>query len=249
MLLLLPPSEGKALGGAGPPLDLAGLSFSSLASVRRTLVAAVVRLARRQPAALRAALGLSERQRGEVGDNAALRTSATLPAIERYTGVVYDQLGYASLPAAARHRADETLLVSSALFGLLRPTDSIPRYRLPAGTALPGLPALAALWRPALEPVLAGTGGLVVDLRSGAYASLARMPTAIQVRVLRDVDGHRTVVSHDNKYTKGRLARQLLLHGAQTVADVAAAGREVADAVELEGSRLDLVLRGLASAR
>jgi cytoplasmic iron level regulating protein YaaA (DUF328/UPF0246 family) len=249
VLVLLPPSEGKAPGGDGPPLDLEGLSFPALQPVRRRLVTALERLARRRPAQLAAALGLSERQRDQVTLDAALTTSPTVPALARYTGVLYDELGYASLTGAARRRADSSLVVASALFGLLRPRDPVPAYRLSGGTVLPGLGGLAPVWRPVVEPELAAATGLVVDLRSGAYAALARVPGAVQVRVLRDADGRRTVVSHDNKYTKGRLARALCASGARTVGDVAELGRTVADAVEVEGRQVDLVLTGLASAR
>ena len=99
-----------------------------------------------------------------------------------------------------------------------------------------------------LEPVLA-IEPLVVDLRSGAYAQLARVPHAVQVRVLRDEGGRRTVVSHDNKWTKGKLARALCESEVRYAADVAEVGRTVSDAVEVEGNRVDLLLHGLASAR
>jgi cytoplasmic iron level regulating protein YaaA (DUF328/UPF0246 family) len=138
--------------------------------------------------------------------------------------------------------------VASALFGLLRPTDRVPSYRLSGSTTLPGLGGLAPVWRPVLEPELARQP-LVVDLRSGAYANLARVPGAIEVRVLRDEGGRRTVVSHDNKWTKGRLARELCLHGATSAAEVAEIGRAVSDDVEVDGLRVDLLLHGLASAR
>ncbi len=88
-----------------------------------------------------------------------------------------------------------------------------------------------------------------MDLRSGAYTALARVPRAVEVRVLREHVGQRSVVSHDNKWTKGRLARALCEHGARTVADVAELGRALADDVEVDGRRVDLLLRGLASAR
>lgn len=247
MLVLLPPSETKATGVDGPPLDLAALSFPSLTRTRKALLRDVVRLAKKEPLALRQALGLSERQHEEVLRDRALLTAPTLPALELYTGIVYDNLSYATLPARARQRADESLLVASALFGLLRPQDRVPPYRLSGGTVLPGLGGLAPRWRPVLEPLLAGD--LVVDLRSGAYAQLARLPGAIQVRVLRDEGGVRTVVSHDNKWTKGRLARALCEHGATTAADVMEIGRTVCDAVEVDGTRVDLLLHGLASAR
>src|ERR687887_2774267 len=91
MLVLLPPSETKADGGAGPALDLDALSFPDLTPVRERLVSALVELAEDVPASL-AALGLSDRQTDEVARNAALRSAPTMPAIRRYTGVLYDAL-------------------------------------------------------------------------------------------------------------------------------------------------------------
>ena len=247
MLVLLPPSETKVPQGDGPPLDLGSLSFLSLTATRRGLVRDVIRLAKHKKRAFSAALGLGAGQQQELVRNAELLTAATLPALELYTGIVYDNLSYATLSRAARHRADESLLVASALFGLLRPQDLVPPYRLSGGTVLPGLGGLAHRWRPVLEPLL--ETGFVVDLRSGAYANLARVPGACEVRVLRHAGGKRTVVSHDNKWTKGRLARALCEHGASSVADVAEVGREVCDAVEVESHRVDLLLHGLASTR
>jgi cytoplasmic iron level regulating protein YaaA (DUF328/UPF0246 family) len=249
VLVLLPPSEGKAAGTAGPPLDLASLSFPALTRTRRSLVRELVRLAKHEPVALQKALGLSDKQRAELDKDAQLLKAPTLPVMELYTGIVYDNLSYATLDGVARDRADASLVVASALFGLLRPGDRLPSYRLSGGTTLPGLGGLAQLWRPVLDRELAAQDGLVVDLRSGAYAQLARVPGAVQVRVLRDQGGARTVVSHDNKWTKGRLARALCVEGATTLADVAEVGRTVSDAVEVDGHRVDLLLHGLASAR
>jgi cytoplasmic iron level regulating protein YaaA (DUF328/UPF0246 family) len=248
VLVLLPPSEGKAYGGSGAPLDLATLSFPALTRTRRALVKDLVRLAKKDTAALQQALGLSDAQRAEVLKDRDLLTAPALPVMELYTGVVYDNLSYATLPARGRRRADESLVVASALFGLLRPTDRVPSYRLSGSTVLPGLGGLAPRWKPVLEPLLAEEP-FVVDLRSGAYAKLARVPGAVEVRVLREVDGRRSVVSHDNKWTKGRLARALCEHGATSVADVAEVGRSVSDDVEVDGTRVDLLLHGLASAR
>ena len=246
MLVLLPPSEGKAPGGRGAPLALQGLSHPALNGVRRRLVDALQATAVADPEGLQAALGCPA---GEVEKDAVLTTSGTLPAARRYTGVVYEALSYATLSPAGRRRANASLRVASALFGLLSPTDRVPAYRLSGGTSLPGVGSLAAVWRPVLEPELAAPRGLVVDLRSGPYTGLARVPGAVQVRVLRETDGTRAVVSHDNKHTKGLLARALCEAGALTVDDVASAGAAVADVVEVDGQRVDLVLFGLATAR
>jgi uncharacterized protein len=209
VLVLLPPSETKAAGGDGGPLELAALAWPELTGVRARLVAALVELAG-DPSAARAALGLSAGQDDEVARNAGLLGAPTLPALERYTGVLHAALDVRSLTRAQRARADRRLAVGSALFGVVRGTDRIPAYRLSAGSALPGLPALRALWRPALGPALAAVDELVVDLRSGAYAALAPVPGAVTVEVLSErPDGTRAVVSHANKAHKGRVARLL----------------------------------------
>jgi uncharacterized protein len=209
VLVLLPPSETKAPGGDGPPLDLAGLSAPELTRVRTELVENLVKLADDVPTA-RAALGLSSKQDDEIARNASLWTSPTMPALHRYTGVLYDALDVASMTRAQRASASRRLAVGSALFGLVRADDPIPAYRLSAGSALPGLPTLRALWKPALTPVLAGVDELVVDLRSGSYAALAPVPGAVTLEVLSErPDGSRAVVSHFNKAHKGRVARLL----------------------------------------
>jgi len=209
VLVLLPPSETKAAGGDGPPLDLAALTAPELTPVRTEIAEALVTLAGDIPAA-REALGLSPKQVDEIERNASLWSSPTLPAVQRYTGVLYDALDVGSMTRAQRARADRRLAVGSALFGLVRAGDRIPAYRLSAGSSLPGLPTLRALWKPALAPVLAAAGELVVDLRSGSYAALAPVPDAVTLDVLSErLDGTRSVVSHFNKAHKGRLARLL----------------------------------------
>src|SRR5215212_1641284 len=209
VLVLLPPSETKAPGGDGAPLDLAALSWPELTDVRAGLVKAMVELAADRPAA-RTALGLSGKQDGEIARNAELLGAPTMPALERYTGVLYDALDVRTLTRAQRARADRRLAVGSALFGLVRGADRIPAYRLSAGSALPGLPTLRSLWKPALSPVLAAADELVVDLRSGSYAALAPVPGAVTLTVLSErPDGTRSVVSHFNKADKGRVARLL----------------------------------------
>jgi len=247
VLVLLPPSETKSAGGDGPPLVMAALAFPELEPLRKELVDELVELAADLPAS-RAALGLSERQHGEVARNAELWTSPTLPALHRYTGVLYDALDAGSLRGAAAARAGARLAVGSALFGLLRAADPVPAYRLSAGSALPGRPTLAACWRPLLDPALAAlaAGETVVDLRSGSYAALGRVPGAVTVNVLAErADGGRAVVSHFNKAHKGRLARALAVTRAEPAdaAGVAAVARRAGLRVERTGAaHLDVIV-------
>jgi uncharacterized protein len=246
VIVLLPPSETKRAGGDGPALRQDALSFPTLRPVRAALVDELVTLAA-DPAACRRALGISASQDHEIDRNAALRHAPTLPAIHRYTGVLYDALDVESLSGTALLRARARLAIGSALFGLLRADDPIPAYRLSASSKLPGHPTLAARWRPVLEPALAdiAQGELVVDLRSGSYAGLGRLPSAVVVDVVTEhPDGRRTVVSHFNKAHKGRLARALVASRAEpdSAAKVAAIARRAGMRVERDGNELTIVL-------
>jgi cytoplasmic iron level regulating protein YaaA (DUF328/UPF0246 family) len=116
------------------------------------------------------------------------------------------------LPPAARRRADEHLLIVSALWGVLRPGDRIPSYRCPAAARLPGLESARRTWAEPLRAALPADQ-LVVDLRSGPYRELWRGPDdapTVLVGVVRETAGKRTVVSHDAKATRGEIGRALL---------------------------------------
>ena len=249
MLILLPPSEGKAPEGDGPAVDLAALAFPELVRPRKAVLAALTKLAKRPTATALDILGLSPNQGAEIEANARLATAPTLPAADRYTGVLYEALDLPGLrrsDPAAFARAEAALLTFSGLWGVVRPSDAIPAYRCSGGVTLPKVGSVAKLWREALGPALepAAASGLVVDLRSSAYTGMWRIPArladgAVTVRVLHErlVDGvpKRSVVSHFNKATKGRLARALL------VADVSAATpKEFAAACEELGFRVEL---------
>ena len=213
MLILLPPSEGKSAPDSGPRLDLAGLGFPELGPTRRTLVSALTSLCRTDPSAAATALGLGPRQLEEVRVNAELRRRACAPAIEIYTGVLFDALGYQSLTAAQQQRADEHVIVGSALWGLVRPDDLIPAYRLSGGTTLPELGSMRRAWHGPLAKALASLDGPVLDLRSGTYRDLAPLPQRddwISIRVFEERNGRRTVVTHNNKATKGAIARAMV---------------------------------------
>jgi cytoplasmic iron level regulating protein YaaA (DUF328/UPF0246 family) len=135
--------------------------------------------------------------------------------------VLYEALDLVGLDAAARRRATSWLAVTSALFGLVRPGDRIPAYRLAGDVALPGIGTVSTYWNRHLDPAVrdAAGRGLVVDLRSSTYAAFWRpdrdlADRVVTLRVLHEVDGVRKVVSHFNKATKGRIVRDLLVHGA-----------------------------------
>ena len=236
MLIVLPPSETKAAGGSGAPLNYDSLSFPSLNPVRSSLVSY---LTSQSLDSLMAALGLSEKLRPEAASDLELLTSPTMPALSRYTGVLYDALDAATIPDHS------CLAVGSALFGVLRADDPIPHYRLSGGTKLDGR-TMRSWWGTSITEALTSLDDLIIDLRSGTYQQVGRVPDAVTVRVesVRD-DGSRKVISHFNKHYKGLLARSLALSGAAptSVAEVADLARSCGYTIEDNGtSELTLVV-------
>jgi cytoplasmic iron level regulating protein YaaA (DUF328/UPF0246 family) len=248
VLVLLPPSEGKSAPRRGKPLDLSTLDFPALTPARERVLDALVELCEGDPEVAAKTLGIGGTQGDLIDLNRRLRTAPTARADQVYSGVLYDALDVATLTPAAKRRATARLAVTSSLFGMVRPTDRIPAYRLSGDATLPGLGSVAGVWRDSLGPALADAigGGLLVDLRSGMYAAFWR-PVDVRVatvRVLHEHQGQRKVVSHFNKATKGRIVRALLESGAapRTPAKLADALRDLGWVVELDGGRLDVVV-------
>lgn len=253
MLIALPPSETKTVPTAGPPVDLKSLAYPALAQARAQVMQALVD-ASGSPQAL-SILKVGETLRGAVRANLTLTTASAGPAADVYTGVLFDAFDYASLDAAAQRRAEQSVRVFSALFGVVRLSDKIPAYRLSGGGSLPGIGSLSTFWRRHLTEQMDGTE-LVIDCRSSSYASMWKPANAVPVRVFREHDGRRTVVSHQAKYFRGLLARALCaspsVDTAEQAADVAsrwmsganlatAAGQPISATVAFSGKSIDIV--------
>ena len=213
MLIRIPPSETKRPGGRPAPLHVAGLTLPRLALQREAVIDALVDLSADADEAARV-LKLGPTQRGEIAVNAGLRDAPTMAAIDRYTGVLYDALDAASVPAAGRRWLGAHVLVHSAPFGPVGALDAIPAYRLGASTSLPGIASLRRVWA---DPVTAAIEELaprfVLDLRSEAYVALGPVPSAAASRYVRVVsegaDGAVRALNHFNKHAKGALVRRL----------------------------------------
>jgi cytoplasmic iron level regulating protein YaaA (DUF328/UPF0246 family) len=233
MLFLLPPSETKRSGGGSLSIDQVALTFGGLNKARETALEA-----------------LGERQ---------LLVAPTMKAIDRYTGTLYSAIHgrglkgtpteHNSLTASEIARAKSTVLIQSALFGLIPATDLIPEYKVSAGKSLNGL-NLKKLWNEAhaaIWPRL--TGGIIIDLRSKAYAELAPLPESIDhftVTVAVEYqDGSRKTLNHFNKKAKGQLVRAALTaeKSPETLTQLKSCAKQVGLVIEASGRNLTLVTR------
>jgi cytoplasmic iron level regulating protein YaaA (DUF328/UPF0246 family) len=244
VLILLPPSEGKFSPAEGQPVDLDSLAFAAELGERRArLLDALERLGTLSTGRALKQLAISKGQVDEIAVDAELRSAPAAAAAEVYTGVLYDRLRLPELPARARRQ----VLIASALWGVVRPEDRIPYYRFSAKARLARVGPPATWWRQALAEAMPDEpGGLVVDMRSAAYAAAwkPKQATRLAVRAFSESGGSRKPVSHMAKAVRGDVARALLLarqapvdpEGAATVA------REAGYQVELSGSSLDVIV-------
>ena len=225
-LILLPPSEGKAGGGTGPPWAAGSMSSPELDVRRAKVMAALVSAMRGSQAARAKLLGVKgEALAAATETNRAVAQGPTLPAIERYTGVLAQALDYASLPAALRRRVDRQIRIFSGLWGVVAPTDPVPDYKLKMGASLGRLGKLSTWWRPAVTAVLAPElAGRTVwdllanehraawdpDLTDGADAPRAVISVRFAEEVRRGGRSDLVTVAHWNKLLKGALVRHLV---------------------------------------
>lgn len=238
MLICLPPSEGKtAAPDDGTPVDLEALTAPELGPQREAVVDALAAASARPDATEVLKVGASLAD--EVARNTALRTAPAAPATNVYTGVLYAAARLGELTGSAGGRAADAVRIFSGLWGVVAPGDRIPAYRLSMSVDLPGVGRLATAWRPHLARALEqrAAGSVVVDCRSAAYLAAWKPATTgphaadwVAVRVVREADGRRTVVSHNAKHTRGVLTGHLLRR----------AGRQPSSADELLAAAREL---------
>lgn len=207
MIFLLPPSESKHTGGSRSELKL---SFPSLDGTRSSIRMALIELSR-NPKAATMALKLGPKQVGELEVNLDLARPITMPAIHRYTGVLYNAVKVSESSKAQLSRAGRMVFIQSPLFGLVSALDEIPNYRLSAGSRVPGI-NLKSAWRAAHQTIWDDLQSkIIIDLRSKAYAALAPIPEhidAYEVEVVAEIQsGKVRALSRLNKEAKGRFLR------------------------------------------
>ena len=188
VLILLPPSAKMRATEGEDQFDLNSLAFPSRLSQRR-------------------------RELIEISDFGSADTKNwAMPAIDLYSGVLYQFLDFRTLPESAQKRGDTEIFIFSDLFGVLRPSNVIPVH--PKKTKIS---TKSTKWSDLLPDLLDPLEGeLVVDCRSSTFRGFWKPNPAITVaiRVFQESKGQRSVITHMSKKYRGELARLLLLNQA-----------------------------------
>ena len=210
MRLLLPPSETKLKGGR-PSTGLPTLSFTVQNPGRIDLMVALESWCRDAPQAAAKALKLGPKSIEELANNVFV-DAPLMPAIDRYTGVLYSATGVAEWTATQRDWAAKHIFVHSALFGIISSADEIPTYRLSFDTKVNGI-ALKDYWLGQVQDAIVemAAGGWVLDCRSEGYRALAPIPASVPTAYLDVVSANGgKALNHFNKIHKGELVRALV---------------------------------------
>jgi uncharacterized protein len=208
--LLLPPSETKLKGGL-PATGQLVLSFPRQDTARIQLMASLEQFCHDEPTKAAKALKLGPKSIDEIGNN-VFEGAPVMPAIDRYTGVLYSATGVADWSDSNRQWAGEHVFIHSALFGAISSADEIPNYRLSYDSKVAGI-SLRDFWGGAVSAAIADMvdGDWVLDCRSEGYRALAPVPQGVESRYLEVVtrDGGKAL-NHFNKIHKGDLVRHLV---------------------------------------
>lgn len=175
VLILLPPSEKKYSPSGKSRLSLQNLSFAESLTEPREIAL---------------------KKYGEIGPVA--------PAINIYTGVLYQSLEWQSLSAAAKKRGEKSILIISALFGALSPIDKIPTYKAKIEPKIWKVPLTQAL--DAIDEEL------IIDCRSSTYSTVWTPDPSktVEIRVFQKNAGKLTVITHMSKKYRGEFTRLLI---------------------------------------
>ena len=234
--ILLPSAEGKQPGGNPLAPDMFDYRssntfnyFSELNSERRALIDALqAEIIEADDDSLQSLFGVKGDTLQEAVDvNQNVYRSPLLAAVDRYSpGVMYKAMDFPSLPTGAQRRLLENGVIFSGLFGLLRPDDLIPNYRLKMDARFGDIGKISAYWKTVLSEQLNTLlkGQAVWNLLPGAHEAAwddaetyARM---IRVKFYKEEDGDRKAVTHGIKELRGALVAYIVTEIADSVEDL-----------------------------
>ena len=201
MKILIPPSEGKSR------VKVTKTLFSDTNFRFKREVNQVVRLLELiDDEDLRSVYGTSaEKALMFHRQNQDIFNSPCAPAIERYTGVVYEHISWSTLSEKAKDYMEKYIYIFSGLFGLLTPKTPIPDYKLKMNIL-----SLQHHWNPILTEALKDDES-IIDLLPQVHrkAYTPNKKNVIPVDFLIFNKGKKTAAGHFGKAVKGEFIRYM----------------------------------------
>lgn len=214
MKILLAPSETKISGGEGV-FDPCSLLFDSLCPSRTKLLHAYINILQKGELTELSILFGLKKESDILAHKKDIVHELTMKAIERYTGVAFDYLGYSRLDKVPQHYIDTHVILFSNLFGPIRASDLIPEYRLKQGAAI-GEIKVEKFYREHSAALMEAylNGEEILDLRAGFYDKFYKPQKAYTT--LKFIKEGK-VVSHWAKAYRGIVLREIAKAGVETI--------------------------------
>jgi len=214
MKILLAPSETKKSGG-DLSFDPSTLLFEALLPQRTKLLHAYINVLQKGDIPTLSKMFGLKKEADILEHKKDIIHELTMKAIQRYTGVAFDYLGYENLDRQAQEYIDSHVILFSNLFGPIRASDLIPEYKLKQGEAVGDIKTekfyhehAAAL----MEAYLAEDE--ILDLRAGFYDKFYK--PAKPYTTLKFIKEGK-VVSHWAKAYRGIVLREIAKSGVETL--------------------------------
>ena len=213
MKFLIPPSEGKS------KIKSTNIKFSETKFIFEQQVKQIVTLLELiDEEDLTSIYGTSqEKSIAFHRQNQDVFNSPCAPAIERYTGVVYEHINWSSLSEKAKDYMEKYIYIFSGLFGLLTPKTLIPEYKLKMNVL-----SLQHHWCPFLTEALKNEK-VIIDLLPQVHrkAYNPNKENVILVDFLILNKGKKTAAGHFGKAVKGEFIRYLSKNNITNIDDFA----------------------------
>ena len=216
MKILLAPSETKKSGGE-LSFNPSSLLFDTLASHRMKLLHTYVNVLQQGDMQVLAKMFGIKKEADILKNKKDIIHELTMKAIERYTGVAFEYLGYSELDKVAQTYIDKHVIIFSNLFGPIRANDLIPEYKLKQGEAVLDIKTEKFYNEHSahlMEDYLKDEE--ILDLRAGFYDKFYK-PTK-PYTTLKFIKGGK-VVSHWAKAYRGVVLREIAKSGVTTIDD------------------------------
>jgi len=216
MKILLAPSETKRSGGENA-FDPGTLLFETLTPHRMKLLHSYINVLQQEDIQVLSKMFGLKKETDILKHKRDIIHELTMKAIERYTGVAFDYLGYDVLDEKAQSYIDENVILFSNLFGPLRADDLIPEYKLKQGEAVADIKTekfYNAHSADLMEAYLKDEE--ILDLRAGFYDKFYK-PAKAYTTLKFIKDGK--VVSHWAKAYRGIVLREIAKAGVESIED------------------------------
>ena len=214
MKILLAPSETKKTGGE-LSFNPSTLLFEELVPYRMKLLHRYINVLQQGDMQVLSKMFGIKKEADILKHKKDIIHELTMKAIERYTGVAFEYLGYEALNTEAQAYVDNHVILFSNLFGPIRASDLIPEYKLKQGEAVDDIKTEKFYNEHSahlMEAYLANEE--ILDLRAGFYDKFYK-PTKPYTTLKFIKNGK--VVSHWAKAYRGIVLREIAKAGVTSI--------------------------------